>query len=227
MKLTILPLVALTLLTSGLRAENEVYRTWTDTQGRKIEATFRGIEGENIFLQVRNGFVHRLPLTKLSAADQEAAKSSNPKASASPPTPISPRPPHSSTSSSMVCSPKQAKAQSARQRRAVHPPRLSRHRRPHPHTGGSPRLHHRHQRFEAGQGHRPAPRLRRLPQPSFQLPSRHAPRGRRGAESTLLHLPGLVEGPDQRQHPVGQNGAQHDERRRQTARQRCHRLPPA
>ncbi len=79
------------LLTSGLSAEpavpttttaapdgNSVYRTWTDAQGRKLEATFRGIENGNVFLQIRNGYVYRLPLEKLSAADQEAAKTLKP-----------------------------------------------------------------------------------------------------------------------------------------------------
>jgi hypothetical protein len=73
----LLPLTC-ALLTTGLLAENEVYRTWTDSQGRKLEATFRGIENGNVFLQVRNGYVYRLPLDKLSAADQEAAKTLKP-----------------------------------------------------------------------------------------------------------------------------------------------------
>ncbi|MBB5030800.1 DUF1549 domain-containing protein [Prosthecobacter vanneervenii] len=72
-----LPL-ACALLVTGLRADNEVYRTWTDSQGRKLDATFRGIENGNVFLQVRNGYVYRLPLDKLSAADQAAAKTLKP-----------------------------------------------------------------------------------------------------------------------------------------------------
>ncbi|MFM2166745.1 MAG: hypothetical protein RIS79_1116, partial [Verrucomicrobiota bacterium] len=44
MKTRLLSLFAFVLLSSGLRAEGEVYRTWTDSQGRKLEATFRGIE---------------------------------------------------------------------------------------------------------------------------------------------------------------------------------------
>lgn len=60
-------------------AEKEaVYRTWTDTLGRKLEATFRGIENEQVFLQVRNGYVHRLPLGKLSEADQQVARTMKP-----------------------------------------------------------------------------------------------------------------------------------------------------
>lgn len=57
---------------------NAVYRTWTDNQGKKLEATFRGVENGQVFLQVRNGYVYRLPLDKLSAADQEAAKTLKP-----------------------------------------------------------------------------------------------------------------------------------------------------
>ncbi len=72
-----LPL-ACALLVTGLQADNEVYRTWTDSQGRKLEATFRGIENGNVFLQIRNGYVYRLPLDKLSAADQEAARTLKP-----------------------------------------------------------------------------------------------------------------------------------------------------
>ena len=73
----ILPL-ACALFVTSLRAENEVYRTWTDAQGRKLEATFRGIENGNVFLQIRNGYVYRLPLDKLSAVDQEAARTLKP-----------------------------------------------------------------------------------------------------------------------------------------------------
>lgn len=57
---------------------NTLYRTWTDTQGRKLEATFRGIENGQIFLQIRSGYVYRLPLEKLSPADQAAAKTLKP-----------------------------------------------------------------------------------------------------------------------------------------------------
>jgi len=57
---------------------NAVYRTWTDNQGKKLEATFRGIEGGQVFLQVRNGYVYRLPLDKLSPEDQAAAKTLKP-----------------------------------------------------------------------------------------------------------------------------------------------------
>ena len=78
MKTSLLLIFACTLLASGLRAENEVYRTWTSSDGRTMEATYRGIENGNVFLQVRNGLVYRLPLEKLSPADQEAARTLKP-----------------------------------------------------------------------------------------------------------------------------------------------------
>ena len=74
----VLLLLLCALLTPALRAENEVYRTWTSSDGRTMEATYRGIENGNVFLQVRNGLVYRLPLEKLSPADQEAARTLKP-----------------------------------------------------------------------------------------------------------------------------------------------------
>lgn len=49
-------------------------RSWRDTKGRELIATFRGIKEENIFLQTKDGNVHRIPLTNLSADDQAVAK---------------------------------------------------------------------------------------------------------------------------------------------------------
>jgi hypothetical protein len=69
---------ACVLSITGLRAGNEVYRTWTSSDGRTLEATYRGIEAGQVFLQVRNGLVYRLPLEKLSPADQEAARTLKP-----------------------------------------------------------------------------------------------------------------------------------------------------
>lgn len=63
---------------TAMASDNAVYRTWTDNQGRKLEATFRGVEKGNVFLQIRNGYVYRLPLEKLAAADQEVAKTLKP-----------------------------------------------------------------------------------------------------------------------------------------------------
>lgn len=78
MRLSILMASVCALAASSVQAENEVFRTWTDSQGRQLEATFRGIENGQVFLQVRNGYVYRLPMEKLSAADQTMAKTLKP-----------------------------------------------------------------------------------------------------------------------------------------------------
>lgn len=57
---------------------NTVFRTWTDVQGRQVEATFRGVEQGSIFLQTRNGYVFRIPLDRLTKADQDLAASLKP-----------------------------------------------------------------------------------------------------------------------------------------------------
>lgn len=49
-------------------------RTWTDTQGRQVEAAFVKIEGEDIQLQTADGTIHRFPLSRLSAEDQGIAR---------------------------------------------------------------------------------------------------------------------------------------------------------
>jgi hypothetical protein len=66
----------ITLLFTG-SAVAEV-RTWTDTSGRQVNATFLGLEGGNIVLQVADGSTHTFPLTKLSAEDQALAKTLKP-----------------------------------------------------------------------------------------------------------------------------------------------------
>lgn len=63
---------------TSLPEEGAVFRLWHDVQGRTVEATFRGVEGENIFLQTKNGYVYRLPLNRLIPEDQAAAKTLKP-----------------------------------------------------------------------------------------------------------------------------------------------------
>lgn len=58
--------------------ESAVLRLWHDVQGRTVEATFRGVEGENVFLQTKNGYVYRIPLNRLVPADQAIAKTLKP-----------------------------------------------------------------------------------------------------------------------------------------------------
>lgn len=49
-------------------------RLWTDTKGRQVEATFQGLDGDNIILLTKDGANHRFPLTNLSAEDQQFAQ---------------------------------------------------------------------------------------------------------------------------------------------------------
>ncbi len=49
-------------------------RTWTDTQGRQVEAAFVKIDGENIQLQTADGQLHQFPLSRLSVEDQSIAR---------------------------------------------------------------------------------------------------------------------------------------------------------
>ncbi|MBX7210679.1 MAG: DUF1549 and DUF1553 domain-containing protein [Verrucomicrobiaceae bacterium] len=49
-------------------------RMWTDTKGRQVEATFQGLDGDNIILQTKDGQPHRFPLANLSAEDQQFAR---------------------------------------------------------------------------------------------------------------------------------------------------------
>ena len=50
-------------------------RTWTDTQGRQVEAAFVALVGEDIQLKTADGQLHQFPLARLSAEDQAKAKS--------------------------------------------------------------------------------------------------------------------------------------------------------
>ncbi len=65
--------------TAAAPAEGSVtFRLWHDGQGRPLEASFRGVENGNVFLQIRSGFVHRIPLTSLSPEDQKLAATLKP-----------------------------------------------------------------------------------------------------------------------------------------------------
>jgi len=68
------------LLVSALVASSAMaeIRTWTDTSGRQVTASFIGLDGDNIILQTADGGTHKFPLTKLSAEDQALAKSLKP-----------------------------------------------------------------------------------------------------------------------------------------------------
>jgi hypothetical protein len=68
-------LVVTALLAGSAFAE---VRTWTDNKGRQVSASFIGLDGENIILQIADGTTRTFPLNILSAEDQALAKSLKP-----------------------------------------------------------------------------------------------------------------------------------------------------
>lgn len=52
-------------------------RTWTDTQGRSMEAEFIRVDGEKVSFQKPDGMRYGFPLAQLSQADQDYIKSLN------------------------------------------------------------------------------------------------------------------------------------------------------
>ncbi len=66
-------LISIGLLTTAALAQTSE-RTWTDVQGRKVQAVFAGLDGEFINLRTSDGLMHRFPLATLSAEDREVAK---------------------------------------------------------------------------------------------------------------------------------------------------------
>lgn len=57
---------------------NANFRLWKDVAGRTVEATFRGVEAGQVYLQTRNGFVHRIPLDRLAPEDLKLAQTMKP-----------------------------------------------------------------------------------------------------------------------------------------------------
>ncbi|TDU81140.1 SLA1 Homology Domain 1 (SHD1) protein [Prosthecobacter fusiformis] len=57
---------------------NSNFRVWQDDQGRKVEATFRGLEDGKVYLQTRDGRMFDFPLANLTPADQQAAATLKP-----------------------------------------------------------------------------------------------------------------------------------------------------
>jgi len=77
-KALILGFGCLTLGLASIKAEEAAPRMWTDTKGRQLEATFIGIEGDQITLNSPTKGVLTLPLSVLSAEDQAFAKTAAP-----------------------------------------------------------------------------------------------------------------------------------------------------
>ena len=55
---------------------SESYRSWTSTDGKKIEATLLGVENGIAKIKLRTGAIYPVPLNRLSAEDQVFVKSS-------------------------------------------------------------------------------------------------------------------------------------------------------
>lgn len=74
------PLCIAIVLTSGVfqglgQTPAPQMHTWTSTDGRKIEAAFVAMEGENVKIRMANGSTFAVPLERLTAGDQAFAKS--------------------------------------------------------------------------------------------------------------------------------------------------------
>ena len=68
------PVVLFALLASGVPCGAAEFRVWTDNAGHSTQATFGGMEGENVKLLLRNGSSFKVALAQLTAADQEYVK---------------------------------------------------------------------------------------------------------------------------------------------------------
>lgn len=55
----------------GLAQAPSAVRTWTSTDGKKIEATFLGSDAAGVKIRLANGTVFTVPLNRLSAEDQD------------------------------------------------------------------------------------------------------------------------------------------------------------
>jgi hypothetical protein len=62
------------LLLTGLCHAAEEMRTWTDAQGRKIEARMSGLDRDQVLLELKDGRKITYPLAKLSAEDAHFAQ---------------------------------------------------------------------------------------------------------------------------------------------------------
>ena len=75
MKTTLLHLLCFASIPmSSLRAE---FRTWSNSEGSKLDAEWVKTEGENVTFRLRNGNLTTFSETKLSAADRDFLKKNN------------------------------------------------------------------------------------------------------------------------------------------------------
>lgn len=73
---SVLPLISQT--PAAAPDGNSNFRQWRDTQGRTVEATFRGIEDGKVYLQTRDGKMFGFPLSNLDPEDQKIAQTTKP-----------------------------------------------------------------------------------------------------------------------------------------------------
>ena len=69
-----LPALAQDTTPQPAAAESNVLRIWHDIAGRTVEATFRGVENGQVFLQTANGVVASVPLDRLTPEDRAIAE---------------------------------------------------------------------------------------------------------------------------------------------------------
>jgi hypothetical protein len=62
------------MVAASVMAQSGAMRTWTDTQSRKIEAVFGGLQEDNVLLKLATGQVVPYPLAKLCPEDQAFVK---------------------------------------------------------------------------------------------------------------------------------------------------------
>jgi SLA1 homology domain 1, SHD1 len=76
MKIKSLGAVAALMLACGLRSDAQPApsRSWTDATGRKVEAAFGGVQGDNVLLKMADGKTIPFAIARLSAADQDFIK---------------------------------------------------------------------------------------------------------------------------------------------------------
>jgi hypothetical protein len=73
-------LLGFLFLSTGSWAADLVTRDWTDVQGRRLNATFVAVEGDNVLLRTADGQIHTVPLEKISEVDRALAKTLQPAA---------------------------------------------------------------------------------------------------------------------------------------------------
>ncbi|MGH8047687.1 MAG: SHD1 domain-containing protein [Chthoniobacterales bacterium] len=89
MRLTLLFALLLFAKSFAAAAEDNAFRTWTDTQQRRVEATFVRADGAKVVLKLRNGSEATVPLASLSEADRKWV-AEQPKPTATPAQPATP-----------------------------------------------------------------------------------------------------------------------------------------